>query len=123
MTALDEERILANAAWIDPTPFRDLEIIPVAPAEPGAAMDQPESWPMLTDYTRWMQYQDTVTYLPGDILHKVDRATMGVSLESRAPYLDHRVVEKRPHCLLQRVRSVQHRQQAPTCLETPENNA
>ncbi len=56
-------------------------------------MDRPEAWPHLTDDTRWMQYQDSVSYLPGDILHKVDRATMGVSLESRAPYLDHRIIE------------------------------
>ena len=63
--------------------------------EPRTLLDSPKRWPGAgaTDFTRWMQFMDSSTYLPGDILHKVDRATMAVGLESRAPYLDHRVVE------------------------------
>jgi asparagine synthase (glutamine-hydrolysing) len=63
---------------------------PVA-LDPGAA--DPADVPALPDAVGRLIYRDMAGYLTGDILVKLDRATMATSLEARCPFLDDRVVE------------------------------
>jgi asparagine synthase (glutamine-hydrolysing) len=61
--------------------------------EPQTMLTDVQHQAKLSDFQHFMMWLDTVTYLPDDILVKLDRATMAVSLEARCPLLDHRVVE------------------------------
>lgn len=61
--------------------------------EPKTALTDPQRKANFSDPIMQMMAQDTLSYLPDDILVKVDRAAMAVSLETRAPFLDHTVLE------------------------------
>lgn len=60
---------------------------------PPNVIDERGHWPRLADPVARMMALDSLTYLPDDILVKVDRAAMAVSLETRAPFLDRDVIE------------------------------
>jgi asparagine synthase (glutamine-hydrolysing) len=67
--------------------------IVIGEKEPPTLLTRRSEWPVLPDFEERMMYLDAMTFLPDDILVKVDRAAMGVGLETRVPFLDYRIVE------------------------------
>src|SRR5262249_16506690 len=79
--------VRALSHWQDPA-----QVVRDA-SEPTTVFDSIAAAAEITGFEESMMLTDLVNYLPDDILTKVDRSSMAVSLEARVPLLDHRVVE------------------------------
>ncbi|RMD79436.1 MAG: asparagine synthase (glutamine-hydrolyzing) [Gammaproteobacteria bacterium] len=109
--------------WEDPAS------VVLGAGEPATVLSDPGRQPRLPTFLERMMCLDALTYLPDDILVKVDRAAMAVSLETRVPFLDHRVVEtawRVPVALKLRegkgkwlLRRILHRHVPPELVERP----
>ena len=85
--SIDDLYLGLTSHWPDPG------AIVVRGREPGPSMKELSARMNGFDDMQRMMALDMLLYLPDDILVKVDRAAMGVSLETRVPFLDHEVVE------------------------------
>src|SRR4030067_2813432 len=84
---MDPRRAPFFAHWTDSEP------VVIGAGLPPLPLTHPDQWAHLPDPIQKLMFLDFVTFLPDDIMVKVDRATMAVGLEARAPLLDHRLVE------------------------------
>ena len=98
---LRSENLQKIARVLDVSNERELyeRLISASALSPGSSLgreiadEDTHEMPALPDAVGRLIYRDMAGYLPGDILVKLDRATMAASLEGRCPFLDHRVVE------------------------------
>jgi asparagine synthase (glutamine-hydrolysing) len=81
----------SRSFWPDPA-----GLVPGATEPDSLLRDQcrdPSGWRFMPEFAGWIMAMEAIDYMPGDVLAKVDRAAMANSLEVRAPFLDHHVVE------------------------------
>ncbi len=82
----DDAYLRVISHWMDPSR------LVLGADDPPSPAERTDGW-LPEDITERIMYLDLLTYLPDDILAKVDRASMSVGLEARVPLLDPRVVE------------------------------
>jgi asparagine synthase (glutamine-hydrolysing) len=79
--SLDELYVSLCSEWRDGSPV-------LGAGNPVSFLSHSSQWPAIDDPAQRMMALDALTFLPDDILVKVDRASMASSLETRAPFLD-----------------------------------
>lgn len=89
LTVEDSEALYLGlvSQWKSPTD------VVIGSNEPTTALTAGCGTVNLKEFEQRMMYLDAISYLPDDILVKIDRAAMGISLETRVPFLDHRIAE------------------------------
>ena len=91
-TRLTELKSLDDLYWSLIFTWKNVAEVVVGGGDALAEAREIASCPQQLAHEERMMFLDIMTYLPDDILTKVDRAAMGASLETRVPLLDHRVV-------------------------------
>jgi asparagine synthase (glutamine-hydrolysing) len=87
LQTVDDVYLRLCSHWTQP------EALVIGGREQPTMLSGLEPLPALSGSVERMMYRDLMSYLPDDILVKVDRAAMAVGLETRVPMLDHRIVE------------------------------